>query len=163
MLPSATGMGSVCPFAYGLPDRTELPLIFETVAPLLSSDECRVAIDEARAHIAAGGEGTGFTYTDTAQNVAVASLPRTLAWLNGEGSARIAALTSSCYGEAVVGAPSELQLYRALVVHYDAAQGLTHQQVSGQHPIRSSSRSHSTPSIRIDPTQSDRCIATIPS
>ena len=134
---AATGLGPVCPFAsYAQPNRAQLPLVFQTTTPLLSADECQVAIDEARAHIARSGDASdsGFSYTDTSRNVAVSDLPRTLAWLNSDGCTRVAGMTSRCFGEAV-GDPSQLRLYRALVVHYDATQGLTHQTVHRDHSL----------------------------
>ena len=83
---ASTGLGPVCPFASASPGKAELPLVFETTAPLLSNHECQSIVDEARTHMAAG-KSSGFTYTETNKDVAVADLPNTLAWLNGEGSA----------------------------------------------------------------------------
>ena len=97
--------------------------------PILSTDECASIIAETRAHIAAGKEGSGFTLATTNRNIAVADLPETLAWLNAVGLPRFAALAGACFGPDAIGDPQLLRIYRALVVQYDAAAGLTHQEV----------------------------------
>ena len=130
---ASTGMGPVCPFALAAPDRAAtagLPLVFVTLDPLFSAAECQMVIEEAKALTAVGGGGSDFTLSDTSRNIAVADLPATRAWLNEVAHARLAKLAADCYGEVAIGAGSELHLYRALVVQYDAAQGLTHQQAS---------------------------------
>lgn len=134
---SATAMGPVCPFAYASaqPDDSSLPLVFETAQPLMSEAECQMVIDETSAAIAAGTAGSTFTLRDTSRNMAVAKLPKTLAFLNEEGLPRVAALAGECFGEAAIGDPRKLRLYRALVVHYDAAAGLTHQTVHRDHSL----------------------------
>jgi len=62
-------------------------------------------------------------------NIAVADLPATLSWLNTEGLPRVAALAGKCFGEGAIGAAQDLLIYRALVVQYEWAAGLTHQEV----------------------------------
>jgi len=133
----ATAMGPACPFAFAADaeDGSRLPLIFETTEPLFSAEECQLVIDEANAHIAAGTAASGFTFADTCRNVDVSGLPGTLAFLNQQGLARVAALSGACFGETAIGDPQRLRLYRALVVHYDEAQGLTHQQVHRDHSL----------------------------
>lgn len=132
----ATGMGPVCPFALAAPPGARTaPLVFETAAPIFSAAECESVIDEARAHIQAGRTGETFSYAATSRNVAVHSLPRTQEWLNVEGLPRVASLVGGCLGENAIGDPSELRLYRALVVHYDALAGLTHQQMHRDHSL----------------------------
>jgi len=42
---------------------------------------------------------------------------------------RVAALAATCFGGEAIGPPTDLLIYRALVVQYDAAAGLTHQEV----------------------------------
>ena len=134
--PSATGMGPVCPFALAADPRARsLPLVFESEAPLFTAEECQMVVDEAREHIASGRAGTSFTYADTSRGMGVADLPRSLAWLNAVGMPRVAALAGACYGEAAIGDPRRLVLYRALVVQYDAAAGLTHQPVHRDHSL----------------------------
>eukprot|EP00908_Phaeocystis_cordata_P016516 Transcript_27775.p1 GENE.Transcript_27775~~Transcript_27775.p1 ORF type:complete len:294 (+),score=72.44 Transcript_27775:208-1089(+) len=135
---ASTGMGPVCPFALAAPDRAAtagLPLVFVTLDPLFSAAECQMVIEEAKALTAVGGGGSDFTLSDTSRNIAVADLPATRAWLNEVAHARLAKLAADCYGEVAIGAGSELHLYRALVVQYDAAQGLTHQQVHRDHAL----------------------------
>ena len=124
---TATGMGPVCPFA--APGRASAPRVFETDSPLLSGDECEAIIEETRDHIAAGRGGSVFTLATTNRNIAIADLPRTLGWLNAHGLPRVAALAGECFGEEAIGDPRQLLIYRALVVQYDAAAGLTHQEV----------------------------------
>lgn len=134
----ATGMGPVCPFAFASPDADapSLPLVFETQAePLVSAAECSMVVDEARAHIAAGGRGATFSYTETSRNIAVHELPRTQQWLNAEGLPRVSALAGTCFGEAAIGDLRRLRIYRALVVQYDAAAGLTHQEMHRDHSL----------------------------
>ena len=133
---TATGMGPACPFGAAAYSRgelsttsSELPLVFETETPLFSASECQLLIDEALAHLAAGRSGSGFTLADTNHNLAVADLAKSLAWLNAEGLPRVAALCGECFSEAAIGDPRDLLIYRALVVGYDAAAGLTHQEV----------------------------------
>lgn len=135
--PHATGIGPACPFATSLPANSEgnLPLVFETIGPLFSSEECQAMIDEARGYAAAGRSGSTFTMDDTSRSFAAAQLPDTLAFLNDEGFPRVAALAGACFGESVVGDPKDLVLYRALVVQYDAAAGLTHQPVHRDHSL----------------------------
>jgi hypothetical protein len=112
-----------------------LPLVFETVEPLFSADECQLVVDEAAAHLDAGKAGSGFTFSDTSRSAAVADLPRTLNFLNGGAFARVAAAATAYYGRAAIGDPTGLRLYRAIVVHYDAAAGLTHQVVHRDHSL----------------------------
>jgi len=128
----ATGMGPVCPFAAAakdLPLTEPLELVFESDVPIASIAECDSVVDEAKAYIASGGSGSGFTLADTNRNIAVADLPHTLKWLNEEAFPRIAVMATSCFGEDAIGPPEKLLLYRALVVQYDALAGLTHQEV----------------------------------
>ena len=140
---SATGMGRVCPFAAGGPPPGaqssvpfgQLPLVFGTTEPVFSGDECESIINEAKAVAATGKIGSGFTLEETTRSVAVAELPKTQGWLNDEGLARVAALSGACFGEGAIGDPRELLLYRALVVQYDAAAGLTHQEVHRDHSL----------------------------
>ena len=139
---SATGMGRVCPFASSqqrLPSGRlpsgGLPLVFGTTEPLFSAGECEMIIDEARSVAATGKVGSGFTLEETTRSMAVASLPKTQGWLNDEALARVAALSGACFGEGAIGDPRELLLYRALVVQYDAAAGLTHQEVHRDHSL----------------------------
>jgi len=66
---------------------------------------------------------------DTNRNLAVADLPNTLRWLNDFALPRVAALAGECFGAAAIGAPEQLLIYRALVVQYEFAAGLTHQEV----------------------------------
>jgi len=134
----ATGMGPVCPFALAAPDpeASALPLVFETYAePMASMDECSMVVDEARAHIASGGVGATFSYTETSRNIAVHSLPRTQQWLNSCLLPRVSALAGMCFGEAAIGDLRRLRIYRALVVQYDAAAGLTHQEMHRDHSL----------------------------
>ena len=126
----ATGMGSACPFAAHDPHGTSpLSLLFQTETPLFSEQECQAIIDEGTVHIRGGGAGSGFTLADTNRNLAVASLPLTLAWLNNVGMPRVAALAGKCFGELAIGPAKDLLIYRALVVQYEYAAGLTHQKV----------------------------------
>lgn len=128
---AATGMGAACPFARagGAAASQQMPLVFESDDPLVTADECEAVIEEAKAHLAAGRVGSGFTLADTNHNLAVADLPRTLGWLNDVALPRVAALAGTCFDEAAIGPPEDLLIYRALVVGYDAAAGLTHQEV----------------------------------
>lgn len=127
---AATGMGSACPFSAHDPLGTSpLPLLFQTDAPLIAHEECQAIIDEARAHIYRGGGGSGFTLADTNRNLAVADLPKTLRWLNLKGLPRVAAMAGACFDEGAIGPAKDLLIYRALVVQYDAAAGLTHQEI----------------------------------
>ena len=126
----ATGMGSACPFAAHDPHGSSpLPLVFRTDAPLLTAEECQGIIDVASAHINSGGDGSGFTLADTNRNLAVADLPPVLEWLNRFGLPRVAAISAECFGERAIGPAHELLVYRALVVQYEHAAGLTHQEV----------------------------------
>ena len=122
--PSALGLGRASPF-----DGDDL--LHVTASPVLTENECEDIIAEARVHVAAcnGVAQSGFTLADTNHNIRVADLPRTLEFVNAEGLPRLAALAGECFGEAAVGNPTELVIYRALVVGYDAASGLTHQEV----------------------------------
>ena len=88
-------------------------------------------IGETAAHIAAGNDafGSGFTLAATNRNIAVADLPKTLEWVNEHGFPRVAALLGTCYSAEAIGDPAQLRIYRALVVQYDSADGLTHQEV----------------------------------
>lgn len=133
---SATGMGPACPFAFAS-DRSDgrLPLVFETTQPLFSADECSMVVGEAARHFAAGRAGSGFTFDETSRSAAVADLPRTLDFVNTIALPRVAATASACFGEAAVGDPRRLHLYRAIVVHYDAAAGLTHQMTHRDHSL----------------------------
>ena len=49
----------------------------------------------------------------------------------------MAALAGQCFGEDAIGPAHQLTLYRALVVQYDAAAGLTHQEVHRDHSLLS--------------------------
>ena len=133
---AATGMGSACPFLTAAigeqpppPRQLELPLVFCTDGPLVTAEECASIVHETSQHIAGGGSSSGFTLADTNRNIAVADLPGTQSWLNEVGLPRVAAMMGKCFGEAAIGDPRELFVYRALVVQYDAAAGLTHQEV----------------------------------
>ena len=133
---AATGMGSACPFLTAAigeqpppPRQLELPLVFCTDGPLVTAEECASIVHETSQHIAGGGSSSGFTLADTNRNIAVADLPGTQSWLNEVGLPRVAAMMGKCFGEVAIGDPRELFVYRALVVQYDAAAGLTHQEV----------------------------------
>lgn len=133
---AATGMGPVCPFAFSQSaEAASMPLVFETAAPLFQPHECDEIVHEARAHLAAGRAGSTFSFNDTCRNIAVADMPRTLAWLNAEGAPRAAALAGACFGADAIGDASDLRVYRALVVQYDAAAGLTHQTAHRDHAL----------------------------
>jgi len=127
----ATGLGPACPFLQASPDpnAASLPLVWVSDEPLVSSAECNAIVDEAKAHLAAGKAGSGFTLSDTNHHMAVRDLPGTLEWLNTEGLPRVAALAGQCYDEEAIGDPKDLLIYRALVVGYEHAAGLTHQEV----------------------------------
>ena len=128
---SETGMGPACPFLPAESCGADEPadLVFETEEPIFSADECRTIVKTTREHIASGGGGSGFTLADTNRNIAVADMPSVQGWLNSEGLPRVAALAGGCFGEGAIGRPEDLLIYRALVVQYDAAAGLTHQEV----------------------------------
>lgn len=122
--PSALGLGSASPF-----DGEDL--LHVSASPVLTEDECKSIIAEAKVHVAAcdGVAQSGFTLADTNHNIRVADLPRTLDFVNAQGLPRVAALAGQCFGDEAIGDPTELCIYRALVVGYDAASGLTHQEV----------------------------------
>lgn len=113
------GMGKECPF-----DTDEL--IFAS-PQLFTASECRKVREEAAARIAAGGQST-FTMTDTNNDVLLHHLPETLRWLNEDAFARVASFAAQCFPSAVKDA-TDLWIYRGLVIHYDAAAGLSHQPI----------------------------------
>ena len=119
---SALGMGAACPFA---PNECG---VVATTDPLFSVTECTAIREEAAEHIAAGSGGSTFTMVDTNRDVAVHAMPRAQSWLNRVGLPRVARLAASCFGSGV-GDPGNLFVYRALVINYDAAAGLTRQPV----------------------------------
>ena len=130
---SGTGMGPACPFASSADSSSALaPLVFTTEGPIVSAEECSAIIEETREHIAAGKGGSGFTLADTNRNIAVADLPKTLAWLNSAGLPRVAALAGQCLGAEAIGDPQELLIYRALVVQYECAS--SHDSYQCAHP-----------------------------
>jgi tetratricopeptide (TPR) repeat protein len=116
---STLGMGVHCPF-----DTDELVVASE---PLFSAAEC-CAIKEEAATLIAEGRGSTFTMTDTNKDCAVHEMPRTLRWLNEGALARITSLAATCFPSAVSD-PTQLWVYRGLVIKYDASAGLTHQPV----------------------------------
>lgn len=135
---AATGMGPVCPFAFAadvMEPSATLPLIFETTSPIFSHAECQSIVEEARAHMAAGLAEATFSYNSTCHNVAVADLPHTLQFLNAEGFPRVAHLAGRCFGTDAIGEAAALRVYRGLIVHYDAAAGLTHQPPHRDHSL----------------------------
>ena len=117
--PDALGMGAASPFEADCH-------VVATRTALLSGDECAAIVGEAAAHLAAGRESSSFTMTDTNRDVAVHELPKTQAWINRAGLHRVASLAARAFPSAVRSA-SSLYVYRSLVIHYDAAAGLTHQ------------------------------------
>ena len=114
------GMGGECPFQGS-------ELVFETMAPVFTQEECAAIRAEAE-ELIGGGISSTFTMTDTNRDCAVHDLPRTLQWLDDGGLARIASLVAHCFPSAVESAES-LWVYRGLVINYDSAAGLTHQPI----------------------------------
>ena len=117
---SSLGMGRNCPFEG---DR----LVHACSEPLFTADEC-IAVRTEAAAMMADGKQSSFTMTDTNRDVSVHDLPRTLSWLNSGAFARVATLAAQCFPSAVPD-PSSLYIYRGLVIHYEAAAGLTHQPI----------------------------------
>eukprot|EP00965_Chrysotila_dentata_P204309 6182257-Pleurochrysis_carterae.AAC.3 len=119
------------PTALGFGDRAgpflQDKLVFQTRKRVLSSAVCAAIRREARAKMDLGAR-SAFTMVDTNRDVPVHEMPRTLRWLMSALSARIFPAIVDCFPH-VASHHSELYVYRALVIEYDAAAGLTHQPV----------------------------------
>lgn len=125
---AALGFGAHYPFGEaegGLPSEGEEDLVFVTESPCFTADELAAVRSEAAAFIESGG-GSSFSLTDTNRDANVHDLPRALGWLNSVALPRLVPLVSHCL---LGGTDTELYVYRALVVQYDAAAGLASQPV----------------------------------
>jgi tetratricopeptide (TPR) repeat protein len=113
-------------------------LIHATAAPVLTADECEEVIAEA-AEAMEAGRSSSFTYT-AAQRISevhVHDLPKAREWLRERLHQTFFPLLCSRFGSGerpttgadahVVVAPSELAVYDALVIRYDAERGGTRQ------------------------------------
>ncbi|KAL1523054.1 hypothetical protein AB1Y20_018014 [Prymnesium parvum] len=118
--PRALGLGPASPFPTD-------ELVFTSEAPVLSAASCGAIRREAAAHIAAGGKSS-FTMVETNRDANVHALPLTRRLLNRALRAGLLEWAAAAFPAAVDGA-AELFVYRALVVQYDAAAGLTRQPV----------------------------------
>jgi len=116
----ALGLGPSSPFSSD-------ELIFTTESPVFSDASCAAIRKEAASHMADGG-CSRFTMTDTNRDANVHSLPLTRRLLNHALRSTLYPLAATCFPSAVAAA-EDLYVYRAIVVQYDAAAGLTHQPV----------------------------------
>lgn len=106
----ALGMGCDCPF-----DSDEL--IF-AAQQTLSISECEMLRNEASSLLSTGAQYV-YTLASTVREVAVHQLPGALEWFNAQGLPRLASLAAQCF-PSVVSDPTELWVYDALIINYDA-------------------------------------------
>mmetsp|Transcript_84438 Transcript_84438/g.161388 ORF Transcript_84438/g.161388 Transcript_84438/m.161388 type:complete len:487 (+) Transcript_84438:63-1523(+) len=119
------GLGNACPFDTDT-------LVFAS-QPMFTATECHAVRDEAEAFLASNTESPDLqgwvdTMADSNRDVPLHDLPKALEWFNSAAFARVASFAADCFPSAVDHA-ADLWVYRALVIHYDAAKGLTHQPI----------------------------------